>query len=250
MGAKMTKNESSFGSESEPLETRIARLEFWALIFGIIVVVGVAGESVFGIRIWWNGRKLATVHKRESVVLQAEMVRLGNLTAEANARAADANARAAEAAKQAAGANARAAEAELQAERLRARFTRSLTPHQQDAIVALLKGLAGFAEVDVMETEYRDAEATMITGQIINVLQRSGWKTNRNIYDKHGDPLLGILVEFDPTSRGADNIANALVNALHSQGGLLITGPQSSPLRAQGAGGVTHWPIRITIGKR
>jgi hypothetical protein len=117
-------------------------------------------------------------------------------------------------------------------------------------MVGLLKGLGGFAQVDMLETAPRDAEAAAITGQIANVLQRSRWKTTRNIYDKYGDPLLGILVEFDPASRGSNNIAAALVSALRDQGHLVVAGPESAPLLSQDPGRITHWAVRITVGRR
>ncbi len=34
----------------------ISNLEKWALFFGILVAIGVAGESVYGIRLYWNNR--------------------------------------------------------------------------------------------------------------------------------------------------------------------------------------------------
>jgi hypothetical protein len=102
MSAKTIKNESSSESStgSEVLEIRIARLELWALIFGVIVVLGVAGQSFFGVWIWWNNRKLTDVQKVENTRLVADI-------AQANARA--------EEAKRA------AAEAELELERLKKR---------------------------------------------------------------------------------------------------------------------------------
>ena len=62
ISAKSTKNDPSSRSRGivtkDALVQLIGHLEVWALIFGAIVVVGVAGETVFGVRIWWNNRKL------------------------------------------------------------------------------------------------------------------------------------------------------------------------------------------------
>ena len=73
---------------------RLAGIDFWLLIFGVIVVMGVGGESIFGIRHWWNSRKLQAIEDLESTAqqaqvagLNAEIARLSNETAEANARA-------------------------------------------------------------------------------------------------------------------------------------------------------------------
>jgi hypothetical protein len=66
----------------EALETLISRLEVGALIFGIVVAIGVAGESVYGFRIWWNNRKLHKIQTEETDSLQHEIARL-NAVAEA-----------------------------------------------------------------------------------------------------------------------------------------------------------------------
>jgi hypothetical protein len=48
-------------SRKDALEAVLSKIEGWLLFFGIFVVIGVAGESVFGIRAWWNNRKLQAV---------------------------------------------------------------------------------------------------------------------------------------------------------------------------------------------
>jgi hypothetical protein len=55
------------------LEALLARIDIWLLVFGIVVVVGVAGESFFGIRHWWNSRKLQAVQEKENLALQKEI---------------------------------------------------------------------------------------------------------------------------------------------------------------------------------
>jgi hypothetical protein len=47
------------------IEALLARIDVWLLVFGIVVVVGVAGESFFGIRHWWNSRKLQIMQRVE-----------------------------------------------------------------------------------------------------------------------------------------------------------------------------------------
>jgi hypothetical protein len=81
----------------EALEALISRLEIRAVIFGVIVGIGVAGEAVYGFRIWWNNRKLRRLQDEENLALQlkvsefqqkAESFRLD--IARANERAAEA----------------------------------------------------------------------------------------------------------------------------------------------------------------
>jgi hypothetical protein len=59
----------------EALQTLISQLEVGALIFGVIVVIGVAGESVYGVRIWWNNKKLHKLERAENEELRLTQVR-------------------------------------------------------------------------------------------------------------------------------------------------------------------------------
>lgn len=65
--------------DKSALEALIEWLEFWSWIFGVVVAIGVAGESVFGIRLLWNNWKLQGIQNAE--------------TAEAKRRQADAELR-------------------------------------------------------------------------------------------------------------------------------------------------------------
>ena len=58
------------------IEALLARIDVWLLIFGVIVVVGVAGESFFGIRHWWNNRKLEAIQHTEDQQREEEIARL------------------------------------------------------------------------------------------------------------------------------------------------------------------------------
>ena len=58
----------------------IAKLEAWALFFGIMVAIGVAGESVYGIRLYWNNRKLHVIEGQEAQALEAEVACLNHAT--------------------------------------------------------------------------------------------------------------------------------------------------------------------------
>jgi hypothetical protein len=59
--------------DKSEIEALLARLDVWLLIFGVIVVVGVAGESFFGIRHWWNSRKLQAIQNSENEAQRAEI---------------------------------------------------------------------------------------------------------------------------------------------------------------------------------
>ncbi len=72
------------------LEAVLARIDIWLLVFGIIVVVGVAGESFFGMRHWWNSRKLQALQQAENDEQRAEIARLTKAAGEAMERAANA----------------------------------------------------------------------------------------------------------------------------------------------------------------
>jgi len=72
------------------LEALIRWLEIWSAIFGVIVVIGVAGESFFGIRLLWNNWKLQRLQAGENARLLEDV-------AEANARVAEAERETAEA---------------------------------------------------------------------------------------------------------------------------------------------------------
>ena len=103
----------------EALGALLARIDVWLLVFGIIVVIGVAGESLFGIRYWWNSRKLQALQRAEDLARQVEMARLNREAGDARKDAGSAMERAAQADERAASANERASTNEKEAARLR-----------------------------------------------------------------------------------------------------------------------------------
>jgi hypothetical protein len=185
------------------LETLLAKIDVWLLIFGVVVVIGVAGESFFGIRHWWNSRKLTLIQDEESVGLRAEVARLGNATAEANARAAEANQKA-------------------EQERL-ARLTleqiapRTLTVAQAVNMVA---GIKGFANQKCIFVTYQDdKEAMGFAGQINTVLHMAGWTVEPS------KGFLAFILEFnvsvmvDPTANeGTRKAADAFIRVFSEHG--------------------------------
>src|SRR5271157_1636483 len=65
------------------IEALLARIDVWLLVFGIVVVVGVAGESFFGIRHWWNSRKLQAIEESEDRKREGIIAKLNQEAGEA-----------------------------------------------------------------------------------------------------------------------------------------------------------------------
>ena len=80
-------------------------------------MVGVAGESFFGVRIWWNNRKLQAIQRSENIALQLKISEANDRATEAESHLSEAKSSAAQAELHAAEANERAAEATEAAER-------------------------------------------------------------------------------------------------------------------------------------
>jgi hypothetical protein len=220
-------------SRKETLESTLGRIEFWALIFGVIVVIGIAGESIFGVRAWWNHRKLHDVLDEIEQVRQAE---IANLNTEAgNARMA-----AGKAEEAAAKANERAFQNEKDAAALRAeaarlnelaedeRLTRvqieeriaprQLTNPQRSALVDALKrsptkGMVGLRCV------VGDAEGFAFASQLDEALKAGGWPTtgvSQGAPGPGGNPVgLAIVVR---SAAGAPLYATALQRGFKSAG--------------------------------
>ena len=118
------------------IEALLARIDVWLLVFGVIVVIGVGGESFFGIRHWWNSRKLQAL-QRASDLAQERAI------ADARKDAAEANEKANSFQLQIAQANERAAKAEKETAELRDKMKgRRLSAIQKTKLSALLKPFA------------------------------------------------------------------------------------------------------------
>jgi hypothetical protein len=133
------------------LIARLASIDFWLLIFGVIVVIGVGGESVFGIRHWSNSRKLDAVRESENEAQRAEIALL-------NADAATAKQK--------------QAEAELQLQSLRQQVAqRHIAPR---ALVAALRDQAKPTQVLIVYPK-EDPEAFWLAMEIFNGLMEAKW---------------------------------------------------------------------------
>jgi hypothetical protein len=179
------------------LEALLARIDVWLLIFGIIVVIGVAGESFFGIRHWWNSRKLQKIQEQESDALHAEIARLGKETADANARAAEAN---------------RIAEEERLARlKLEEKIApRRLTSAEISKLARLLEPFAG-SSLSIHVTAASGLEGTNLANDILAALNRAHIATKGN--QRLMDSFFGnvILKAGQNRRKEADIIAGFLI---------------------------------------
>jgi hypothetical protein len=167
------------------LEALVSKLEVRALIFGVIVAIGVAGESVYRIRLWWNNRKLQALVLAESERQRAQIASLSHDTAQANAHAADAN---------------KVAEQERLARlQLEQRLApRTLTVTQGVELVAALRKFTNQKYVFV--TYQDDREAIGFAEQINAVLQAAGWQIERSKGFLAFRLELGLSVMIDPNA--------------------------------------------------
>ena len=204
----------------EALEALIGRLEFWALIFGILVAIGVAGESVYGVRIWWNNRKLHDAELSENRNLQVQISAANDHAQQANERAETAR-RDAEALRlQVAQSNERVAQAESKAAQAQldlARFKapRELTPEQRDKVS---DSLARFRDISVDVVIFGDTPEIVGTAStILDCMSKAGWETHRGFIGQMA--LTGILVASRPEAGPkAAEASNTLATELTSMG--------------------------------
>jgi hypothetical protein len=222
------------------LETLLTRIDIWLLVFGIIVVIGVAGESFWGIRHWWNSRKLQVIQQAEEQSREAKIAQLRKEAAEIGKDAAGAKERAAKAEehlatahKEAAEANAkaegfrldiakaneRAAKAELETARLTGALAdRQLTDAQLGSIAGRLKVFKG--QEYTVTAYWNSPESLGITNRIHVALQLAGWS-----YSPEGSKsrllggIIGILVSSHPDAdKRTKEAVEALVAALVQEG--------------------------------
>jgi hypothetical protein len=199
----------------ETLEALISRLEFWALVFGIIVVVGVAGESFFGIRIWWNSRKLSRLQGEENQRLEATISELNKSTAEAHRESAEALAKAEAFRLDIAKANERAAEANRVAEeeklarlKIEERMAgRRVTKELHDRFVPILKPFGGSV---AGVTKLGDMEAGVFADDIIKLLQDSNWTVVVNSVGTASPPRYGLAGVIDERTEAGKALASAI----------------------------------------
>jgi len=228
----------SLVSRRDALEALLSRIDMWLLIFGVVVVIGVAGESIFGIRAWWNNRKLHFVQRSIDEFRQAETASFNKQAADANKEAglaqqaaADAKERAANAEQHLGQANERAAKALEQAAKsnetaereklarlqLEARLApRSLSLAQQNDLIDRLRPFAG-TQLDIFI--YGDTSEMLSIGfALASTATAAGW-TVRTWGVSVEMVVTGVVVGTKSgVDRKIDTAALALVAALNQNG--------------------------------
>lgn len=177
--------------DKSQIQTLLARIDVWLLVFGVIVVVGVAGESFFGIRHWWNSRKLQTIQEAEERQREETIAKLNQeaaaLRREAQEQAARYTERQADLEREqqkTAVAQQKAAEAQLA---LKKAVTLVATPRRiilgnrngdEEIRKAKFEALKKYADTPTVVVFVRDDEAEILANDIVNALVRmAGWKS-------------------------------------------------------------------------
>ena len=180
------------------IQATLQHIDVWLLVFGIIVVIGVGGESIFGFRHWWNSRKLQTIQSADEHEREETIARLNEQAQSFQLQIAQANER--------------TAKAELELAKLKA--PRVLTEGQKRELIAALKPFPNTPVSIVFE--FADGEAKALAAQLFVVLHDAGWKVG------YGSPLpgmqpanfLGIVVnEFGELKRGGVPISQHFAEA-------------------------------------
>lgn len=246
-------------------ETRLNGFEVWLLIFGAFVVIGVAGESLYGIRTWWNNRKLREVNLQIEKYRESETALFNQKAgealeraataeqhlAEANEGAAQANERAANAQKEAAKSNEAAERERLARLQLEARLAdRVLTSEQVDK---LKKSLSAFPPQTAAIVVFGNSvEIMSIAQQLSATLIAVGWTLHSGTTSMAA--VRGIVVatdnSFDSTTGQA---ATTLVSGLTSAGITCVIAPAARaqfPAMLMMSNIDMKEPIRIFIGNK
>ena len=199
-------------STKEALEASLRRYDIWLIVFGALVVIGVAGESVFGFLHWRRSGDLSTLQNAENLKLQER-------AANAERDAAAAKSGVARLELEAAEAKQRAAEASLELAKFKA--PRKLSTEQEKRILAKL---AQYPAQQFAPFSFTDREAGDLLDQIANVLLSAKWALaepqSMLRMGKAGiTTLSGVIVQFAP-SRDADigRVAKVLCDAVSAEG--------------------------------
>jgi hypothetical protein len=175
------------------LEAVLSRIDVWLLVFGIIVVIGVAGESFFGIRHWWNSRKLQALEHGVDQERQAEIAGLITQAEEARKAAAKANEQAAEA-------NEKAEEERVARLKIEERLApRRISPEEHQRLVAALSPYRGSS---VQMTKLGDLEAGRFADDISLVFHESGWNVTLNYAGIVAPPVYNLRCVVNESASG------------------------------------------------
>ena len=125
------------------LESALTTLDIWLIVFGVLVAIGVVGESVVGYLHWRRSGQLQIVQNAENLTLQGQV-------ADAQKQAAD---------------------AQLALDKFKA--PRRLSPEQQTALSHEMRPYAG---TPFTMAVFNDKESNDLLGQIFQALVDAGWK--------------------------------------------------------------------------
>ncbi len=177
----------------QEIESSINTLEVLLIIFGVLVAVGVTGESVFGFRLWRRNIQLRDIQSAENRGQEREIERLKKESETIRLDTANAVARAADAEKEAAIAN----EARLKIEE-RLAFRR-ISPEAHRGFVAALKPYAGST---VKVTKLGEFEAGLFADDLISVLKDAGWNIQLMQIGTVSPPVYGLRCTVNSSASG------------------------------------------------
>lgn len=166
----------------EGLERSINSLEVLLIIFGVLVAVGVAGESIFGFRLWRKNSQLRAVEQLETAQLNKAAGEANELAGRANERAGKLEKEAADArlaTQQLSKANIEAGE-KLEAER-RERLTLEefLSPRSEGDQYTLAKKIEAFAGIEVRINALADMESRRLQETLAFALNLGKWNVKK-----------------------------------------------------------------------
>jgi len=195
------------------LEALLARIDIWLLVFGVVVVIGVAGESYFGIRHWWNSRKLQVLQNTENLAQQGEIERLKKESAGIRSDTARALERAAHAEQKAAESNRIAEEERLARIKIEEKLApRQITSEQQAKLSLKLKPLIG-KKVDITILS-GNPETDKFGHSLVSALRAAGLLVDFGPAVIAGSVPAGLSLSFGSNrSRDAQILADALIEA-------------------------------------
>lgn len=216
--------------DKSSLESLIKWLEIWSAVFGVIVVIGVAGESFFGIRLLWNNWILQGIQATENAQLLASAEHERLKRAELEARVSG----------------------------------RQITSEGLDETSKLLLPFRGQRIDMICEAE---PEQIVLMNQLIEVMKSAHWDFNVSTAPEWNRAVGGVLVETVPhVDDKSARAANALVQALKDapmavpEQKLDVSGPLEakdgvSPIFGGTFSGHKYQarpddaPIKLTVGK-
>lgn len=277
----------SLTAKKEAAEANLDSIERWVIFFGLLVVIGVGGETIYGIRAWWNNRKLHAAEQSIDQLRQSEIAALMKSEAifkldmrNADARIAEAQRGAAEAQRSLAIAEQHSAEANAKTEGFRldiakangsakdaearaAEANLALEQFKAPRTLSKLKRLSVAARLRKFEPQCVEViivgdgkEIAGITGPLLETVQQGGWTVNLVGKAISGPNVSGVLVSTRIGSDGTvDEAADALVSALQSVGiaseRLTRQFAGELPMIVTGHGDPRNMaPIRILIGAK